>query len=131
MLTEKTIRIFTKMRIIAFTLPILIVLAFTQERALTDREAEGKRLFRKCDNCHSIDDRIKKGPGLKDALKRIPGGNWRYNFIRDAQRMIDEGDPYAVKIYQQYNRQRMTSFPKLSNDQIDQIFEYIEAMNKD
>jgi hypothetical protein len=51
------------------------------------------------------------------------------NFIRDAQRMIDSGDPCVVKIYWQYNRQRMISFAKLSIDQIDQIFEYIRYIN--
>jgi cytochrome c2 len=104
--------------------------SFSTEQPLTEREQAGKKLFKKCAICHRTDDKDKKGPGLKDATKRMPGGDWRYKFVRNSSEMIASGDAYATVLYVKYKQETMTAFPKLTDDQIDQIFEYIDAVNR-
>jgi cytochrome c2 len=113
---------------LAFTVTLLS--SFSTEPTLSEREQAGKKLFRKCAVCHRTDDKAKKGPGLKGATQRMPGGDWRYRFVRNAQEVIASGDAYATRLYMEYKREDMTAFPKLTNDQIDQIFEYIDAVNR-
>jgi hypothetical protein len=74
--------------------------------------------------------KTRKVPGLKDATKRMPGGDWKYKFVRNSSEMIASGDAYATKLYVKYKQETMTAFPKLTDDQIDQIFEYIDAVNR-
>lgn len=111
-------------------LAITLLSALPADSPLTEREEAGKKLFRKCAVCHRTDDKPKKGPGLKGATQRMPGGDWRYRFVRNAQEVIASGDPYATRLYVEYKRENMTAFPKLTNDQIDQISEYIDAVNR-
>lgn len=116
--------------ILCCSLLLLPLLALVEEKPLTEREQAGKKLFKKCAICHRTDDKDKKGPGLKDATKRMPGGDWRYRFVRNSSEMIAAGDAYATKLYVKYKQETMTAFPKLTDDQIDQIFEYIDAVNR-
>lgn len=64
------------------------------------------------------------GPGLKGADARMPGGNWKYDFIHHSQKMINAGDPYASAISKEFNGAVMTSFPQLTNEEIDEILRY-------
>lgn len=115
---------------IPFLLLLIPFTAMLQQPVLNERETNGKKLFRKCGTCHRTDDKKKKGPGLKDATKRMPAGDWRYNFVRNAPLLIASGDAYATKLYIENGREQMGAFPKLTNDEIDQIFEYIDAVNR-
>ncbi|MCU0435303.1 MAG: cytochrome c [Bacteroidia bacterium] len=116
----------------AFPIVAVVVLlsSFSHQSALTERELAGKKLFRKCAVCHRTDDKPKKGPGLKGATQRMPGGDWRYRFVRNASEVIASGDAYATRLFVEYKRETMTAFPKLTNDEIDMIFEYIDAVNR-
>ncbi|MCA6364189.1 MAG: cytochrome c [Bacteroidetes bacterium] len=116
--------------LLSLSLGVVFLCASAAGTALTEREEAGKKLFRKCAVCHRTDDKPKKGPGLKGATQRMPGGDWRYRFVRNAQEVIASGDAYATRLYVEYKRENMTAFPKLTNDQIDQIFEYIDAVNR-
>jgi mono/diheme cytochrome c family protein len=53
---------------------------------------------------------------------------WLYDFVRDSQKMIAEGDSQAVYIFQQYGEQVMPSFPALSDSEIDAILVYMESI---
>lgn len=89
----------------------------------------GKELFlANCASCHSVD--MKKdltGPALGDFMK-----NWNYDtsrvyqFIRNSQDLIAQGDTYATSLYQQWGSV-MTPFPTLNNEDIDDILAYIYA----
>lgn len=116
--------------ILCLGLTVILLSSFSAEQPLTEREQAGKKLFKKCAICHRTDDKDKKGPGLKDATKRMPGGDWRYKFVRNSSEMIASGDAYATVLYVKYKQETMTAFPKLTDDQIDQIFEYIDAVNR-
>lgn len=86
---------------------------------------DGKGLFKaNCASCHNASEVRSTGPGLKDVLGRIPGGDWKYSWIRNSLKLIASGDGYAVAKFAEYNKSIMTSFPQLDNEQIDAILEY-------
>lgn len=92
--------------------------------------ANGEALFNQyCAACHHP-EKVVVGPALKGAKKR-----WEkeasvelyYEWIRNNQKLIADGVPYAVKIYEQYNRSAMNLFTFLTNEQIDDITEYVDT----
>ena len=85
----------------------------------------GKNLFMgNCQQCHAIHEQI-VGPKLANVYERrtIP---WLINFIKYPQRVIDGGDPYAVKLYKQY-KQYMPNHDFFSDEEILSILSYIKA----
>jgi cytochrome c2 len=87
---------------------------------------DGEALFKaNCSSCHSTTDRKVTGPGLRGVLGRIPGGNWRYDWVHNASALIQSGDPYANKIFNEY-KSVQTNFPKLTNQEIDAILFYAD-----
>ena len=91
----------------------------------------GKALFRNnCGSCHAMDMKTNSvGPALGDARQ-----NWSkyepedfYDWINSSQALIQKGHPYAVELYEKWNRAVMPNFPNLSKEEIDQIFEYVDA----
>lgn len=89
-------------------------------------QPDGEGLFKaQCAQCHSVgDDRI-LGPGLKDIDKRRTEA-WLIPWIKNSQALIKSGDPYAVKIYNEYNQTAMPSFA-LTDDEIKAILAYVKA----
>ncbi|MBD3637808.1 MAG: c-type cytochrome [Crocinitomicaceae bacterium] len=89
----------------------------------------GEKLFKaNCSACH-IPWTEATGPALKGARDRwIENSSEEnfYKFIKNSQKVIDSGDPYANKLYNKYQKTRMNS-QNLSNEDIDDIFEYIEG----
>jgi cytochrome c2 len=89
---------------------------------------DGKALFKtNCQSCHSASSKRSTGPGLRGVLDRIPAGNWKYDYIHNPSALILKGDPYANKIFNDYNKTTMTAFPQLSNAEIDAILMYINT----
>lgn len=87
-------------------------------------EIDGQELFNKnCSSCHYASDKKGTGPGLANVLNRIPGGDWKYNYVRNSTAMLASGDAYA-----RYSRQEwgaiMPAFPSLTNQEIDAILNY-------
>ena len=90
------------------------------------RFPEGEKLFKaNCASCHKVDKRL-VGPMLQGATERN-SMEWLIDFTRDSQAMIEAGDPYAVAIYEAYNKTQMTSFPNLTDEDIMQIYAYIDG----
>nr|WP_229238818.1 c-type cytochrome [Dyadobacter sp. Leaf189] len=88
--------------------------------------AKGEALFKNnCAQCHAVTDERVVGPGLKGASSRHDFA-WLSKWVRNSQAMIAAGDPYAVKIYNEYSKAQMTSFPNLSDDDIKGIFAYVD-----
>lgn len=58
---------------------------------------------------------------------RIPGGDWIYRWVKNSAKMIEEGDPYAVKIWKENNKATMDPFPSLSEQQVDTIMDFIDS----
>jgi mono/diheme cytochrome c family protein len=87
--------------------------------------AAGDALFKNnCAQCHAIND-VVVGP----ALSGIVGWrsvSWLIPWVKNSGKVIASGDEYAVKIYNEYQRQQMPSF-QLSDEEIRQILAYITA----
>lgn len=97
----------------------------------TDTYKVGKKLFKSnCAACHNknmIDDMT--GPALAGTSERWAGREeLLYQWIRNSQALIASGDPYAVGLYNQYNKSVMTAFPNLKDEEITALLEYIEAV---
>ena len=87
--------------------------------------AKGEELFNNnCTACHALtDEQLVVGPGLKDIMKRQTR-EWLIPWIKNSKAVIDSGDPYANKIYNEYNQTQMTSFPWPDED-INAVIDYI------
>ena len=87
---------------------------------------KGESIFKNnCAQCHAATDERVVGPGLKGATSRNNIA-WLIKWVRNSQAVIASGDPYGVKIYNEYSKTQMTSFPGLSEDDIKSIFAYVD-----
>ncbi len=96
---------------------------------LTEQQVRGKKLFRKnCASCHRrnmVDDMT--GPALRGVTDRWEGRETLlYDWIKNSQVVIKTGDPYAVALYKKWGEAEMSAFPKLTNEDIDDLLTYIE-----
>lgn len=92
-------------------------------------ESVGERLFLdNCARCHNQNlDRKGPGPALLGVSNRMPGGDWPYYYIRNADSMLKTGDAYAVKLNAEYPNDVMDPMPHLSRENIAAILEWIDA----
>jgi len=87
--------------------------------------SSGEKLFLgNCKVCHSINEKV-IGPALRDIHKR-KDVTWISDFIKNSQKVINSGDSYAVKLYNEYNKTEMTSFD-FEDDEILSIIAYLKA----
>lgn len=89
---------------------------------------EGESLYRQnCASCHYV-DKVLIGPALGEAKAKYANDKeWLYAWVKNAQGMVNSGDAKAVALFEQYNKQLMTAFPTLQNEQIDNILAWAEA----
>ena len=86
---------------------------------------DGKKLFQdNCASCHKIDAKL-TGPALRGVEDRWPDKAKLHAWIRNSASVIASGDPYAVKLFAEYNKTAMTPFPQFSDADIDAILKYI------
>lgn len=87
--------------------------------------SSGEKLFKaNCTVCHAIHDKV-VGPALKDVHKRRDLA-WITAFVKNSQKVIKNGDSYAVKLYEEYNKTEMTSFD-FEDQEIASIVAYVKA----
>lgn len=113
----------------SFLLPLftlISVLATEQAEAQDDAAIQaGKKLFNaNCAACHKLNKRA-VGPALKGVSAKYDK-EWLYSWIKNSTAMVKSGDAQAVAIYEEYNGSVMTSFPQLSNENIDNIIAYTD-----
>ncbi len=81
--------------------------------------------WRECAACHSLGTNRLIGPGLEGVTERLDQ-EWLIRFIRNSQEVIASGDPYAVALFEEYNR-----IPMPPNDMTDEaiidLLLYIES----
>ncbi|MFY0654147.1 MAG: c-type cytochrome [Cyclobacteriaceae bacterium] len=111
-----------------FTLFININSVSAQDDGIPSDEAviaSGEKLFKaNCKVCHAVQERV-VGPALKDVHKR-QNVEWITAFVKNSQKVIQSGDPYAVKLYEEYNKTQMTSFD-FADEEILSIIAYLKA----
>ena len=94
----------------------------------TSRYNEGKGLFRSyCATCHNKDmKRHLTGPALAGVTDKYEK-EWLYHFTRNSQKMIQEGDERALKVWDEWKPTVMTNFTNLNDEELDDLYYYIET----
>ncbi|WP_243636011.1 cytochrome c3 family protein [Hymenobacter edaphi] len=87
--------------------------------------AAGDALFKgNCAQCHAVND-VVVGPALSGIDKRRPLP-WIIKWVKNSSKMVASGDEYAVKIFNEYQKQQMPSFA-LSDAEITSIVAYVKS----
>lgn len=87
---------------------------------------EGKKLFNSnCAACHTIGRGKLTGPDLKGVTEKLDV-DWLITFIISSKSLIESGDEYAVKIFNEFNKIPMPDHRHLSRENILNILSYIE-----
>lgn len=91
--------------------------------------SEGESLFKaNCRTCHRIHENL-VGPKLAGITDRAPSTEWIIQFVQNSQKLIQAGDPYAVQIYNEYNKTAMPPHP-FTSEQVMSILAYVQAEEK-
>lgn len=106
-----------------------LMLMLSVQGAWAADAANGQKLFKSnCARCHNAKlENDMTGPALMGVSARIPSGDWRYEWVRNSGKLVGAGDPYAVKIFAQWNKSQMSAMPHLTNADIDDIFAWIDG----
>ncbi len=115
-------------RLLVLSSFILLTFNFASAQELAD---QGKGLFKaNCASCHNknmIDNMT--GPALGGVQERWEGKEeLLYDWIRNSSAVIAAGDPYAVSLYNEYNKSVMTAFPNLTDEEIEALLVYIDGV---
>jgi mono/diheme cytochrome c family protein len=87
----------------------------------------GKQLFdANCKTCHRVDKKL-VGPALAGVYDRAPSIDWIKSFVHNSSAVIASGEPYAVKLYNDFNKTQMTAFTSLKDQDIMNILGYIKS----
>lgn len=101
--------------------------AYDEAKALSagfEQNTAGKQLFaNNCKQCHAVNE-VVVGPALGNVTSRR-SKEWLLSFIRNSSKLIQEGDPVAKGLFEQYNRTQMPSF-NFSDEEIQAILSHIE-----
>lgn len=88
----------------------------------------GKKIFEKhCNECHKIFEK-QIGPPLA-YIYRFYDYPWLYGFITNSQKMVDEGDEFAVAIFNAYDKTVMPPH-ELTKDEVWDIIAYIKEVSE-
>lgn len=86
--------------------------------------AAGDALFKaNCTQCHAVNEKA-VGPALAGITKRRTA-SWVVSWVHNPAKVIASGDEYAVKLFDDYGKQQMPSFPQLSEKDIKDIIAYV------
>jgi cytochrome c2 len=114
--------------VVVFTLALSVFLNISSLSA----QGLGEKLFNsKCASCHNASSVRSTGPGLKDVLDRIPGGDWKYNWVHNSAKVIASGDNYANKIFKEYGSQMTIFGNQVTDAEIDSILAYVNPGPKE
>lgn len=119
-----------KMLLYCCVVYVLVSFQAVSAQAVEGDAAKGETIFKNnCASCHNTNGEKSVGPGLKGVTERreFP---WLVKWIHNSQALIASGDEQAVKLFNDFNKAQMTSFPNLSEDDIKGILAYINKANE-
>ena len=110
--------------------PIVIllfpVIFFTARSVAAPPEDAGKTIFSsRCAGCHNV-NKVVTGPALAGIDQRRPM-DWIVKFVHSSQTVIKDGDPYAVALYDKFNKIPMPDHTDLTPSDIKGIVDYIKS----
>lgn len=108
-------------RILGIGLFILLLLNFPQ--LSFSQTAADEANFAQCKACHTIGGGKLVGPDLQGVNERHDE-EWLIKFIQNSTKMIESGDPVAVKLFEENNKIPMPAH-KLSDEEVKGILKYI------
>jgi len=90
------------------------------------RQKEGRTLFKSlCASCHKLDRKL-IGPALGGVTERREN-DWLKSWIKNNAALRASGDRDAIAVFNEYNGSVMSSFPQLSDVQIDDLLYYTDV----
>lgn len=112
---------------------LLVLLSITFFVNLEAQDVQnGKNLFKtNCASCHKVDKKL-VGPALQ-GVTESRDKEWIYKWVKNNIEFRASGDPDAIAIFEEFNGSLMNAFPSLTNQEIDDIFAYVdsESANKE
>ena len=113
----------------SFTFLLLFSLSFSamaQDAVDAARQKEGRTLFKSlCASCHKLDRKL-IGPALGGVTERREN-DWLKSWIKNNAALRASGDRDAIAVFNEYNGSVMSSFPQLSDVQIDDLLYYTDV----
>ena len=107
-------------------LPIFVFLIAGFLFSTITKAQDGHALFQaNCASCHKVNAKL-VGPALAGVEDRWPDKKMLHAWIHNNQKVIKDGYPYAVNLYNEY-KVSMNLFPSLSDKDIDAILGYINT----
>jgi len=101
----------------------LMLLLFLPGTFLQAQTPEAEKNFVQCRACHNLEGPKLIGPNLSGITERRDTA-WIIKFVRNSQEVIQSGDPYAVKLFEENNKIPMPPHD-LTDAQIKDIIAYI------
>jgi mono/diheme cytochrome c family protein len=96
----------------------------------TELNHPGAKIFKaNCKACHAIDRKL-VGPALAGATYRYDS-LWLVSWIRNSSKMIAEGDPMAVALFEEYNKTQMTSFTSFTDEEMRDLMGYLRLVSEE
>ncbi|UCS95390.1 c-type cytochrome [Echinicola marina] len=122
---------FCNMALIFFLL--IGINAFAADPEVSDSEEAvkaGESLFNaNCKTCHKLDQKF-TGPALRGVSDRREIA-WIQAFVKNSQKVIQEGDPVANELFAEFNNTVMPAHPFLSDEDVMNLLSYIEFGGKE
>ena len=113
-------------RCVTKALTLFVVLGFAVQSVQAQDIKEGESIFKQnCSAFHAV-DRAVIGPALKGSNERFEK-DWLIKWVRNSQALVQAGDAQAVELYEANNKMMMPAFPTLSDENITNIFAYVDA----
>ena len=118
----------TILRSLAKIVSILLFITLSSTTGNKLNAQDGKALFQQnCASCHAVNKKL-TGPALAGVEERWSEKKNLYAWIKNSAAFLKTGDPYANKLYEEYNKVAMNSFPGLTDADIDAILAYIKTV---
>ena len=112
----------------SFLLPVFFTLFIGSVNAQGNYEAGAKLFDANCSSCHSGNlTKDATGPALFGVGERVPkpANEWLYKWIKNNNTLRASGDAYANKIFKDWNGSAMSAFEWMSDQQLNDVIEYI------